>query len=1039
MDKCTHGNEDAFKKLLIERGMTLDQARKGLAEVRVKKGSVLPTWAMALRDLLQSTLHMPPTEHLDIAISLTSGGILKINGDAKIPVNEGIGAYAIAPFAAVAYKWIDPGITRLKSSSLSKYDINGIATSLVRYLEEQILHAILRCLLTKPSPNFHDNAPTFDEWTILLRKYPALGRVLGILAVQWRDFSEELLTRLYADAEELNVTLQNIRPEKSVHFSSNGTGDRHDGGRFVVPIDYGNGKILLYKPKDLRLGGSLNHLIDSLGLDLQLPRRLEHGDYIWEEVVNAHLPVHDEQWDALAKEIGMWACLFTVLGSTDMLKCNVIISGEHIVPVDTETIIPFLFLDPDTIPWIPAATNIGLLNSPILSKNNVRLGNWGILADPNYMPLHERIDLIQEGYSTMYSHIANNKDKVLKLISNFSELPVRAVMRNTWVYLHLLMDSLAPEALVNGIERDLVLERLWRAQQRFSLSVSIVEAELSSLRDMDVPLFRFYPGKNDMVTPGGGIATNILFEPPLESIYRHITEMTNEPPAADMDSLTALAFCALPDYPVSVIPNDRTNTTISSSASSTWTNHDISDPPHNNDWLSKAHQISLDLYNTLNHGGPTGDRLHANVCYVPTNSVFVLSPVRGGDLLSGSAGIANVLCHLAYITENDLLIDEATFHIDCSIKECLHLSKMISQWSGKQSELPDMTFYTGLPTLLYALASCNLQLSYIRPHSTLCEEIDEAIYSGISAIAGLDIKKAFSVGNWLKIGPVSSMLISLSSILTMTRTEDLAGTRYSYSHEQSTLLPALADLSTLTMIEETASNLARLITDKWGNYFPDLASSVIKDLYPSDKTLASLALSRYYHYVVHTHNQGNKLPPTPLNVFPEQIIEWLYSPDTDISADNIITTSLKSLLSASIPDIATKTVTHHILSPDIYNSSGTTLKSDSYPNHDSNNKPTPTLSYLNQIEYNLISYRLYGNDQCLDAARSAGIGIMKNRNIYGRYFPENHLPDRYRLSAIWGLAGIAHAISGLADPNSWFSLRLLETPKTSRNLSQPNT
>ena len=55
----------------------------------------------------------------------------------------------------------------------------------------------------------------------------------------------------------------------------------------------------------------------------------------------------------------MWICLFGVLGSSDIHIENVVVADDRLVPVDTETIVPFLFVDPGDVPWAPAGRRRG--------------------------------------------------------------------------------------------------------------------------------------------------------------------------------------------------------------------------------------------------------------------------------------------------------------------------------------------------------------------------------------------------------------------------------------------------------------------------------------------------------------------------------------------------------------------------------------------------------------------------------------------------------------------------------------------------------
>jgi hypothetical protein len=89
--------------------------------------------------------------------------------------------------------------------------------------------------------------------------------------------------------------------------------------------------------------------------------------------------------------------------------------------------------------------------------------------------------------------------------------------------------------------------------------------------------------------------------------------------------------------------------------------------------------------------------------------------------------------------------------------------------------------------------------------------------------------------------------------------------------------------------------------------------------------------------------------------------------------------------------------------------------------------PGTSQGCLDLIEEQLAAWDSDAAAATLEIAHSAGARILALRRASGRWFPETVAPDRFRLSALWGLAAVARGFAGLAAPEQWHSLRLLRT------------
>ena len=398
-------------------------------------------------------------------------------------------------------------------------------------------------------------------------------------------------------------------------------------------------------------------------------------------------------------------------------------------------------------------------------------------------------------------------------------------------------------------------------------------------------------------------------------------------------------------------------------------------------WMALAIGTGYDLIEIIRHGGPSGNSLDAGVVYVAHNDVFVLSHTRGGDLLSGAGGIAVVLAELSALSGVDSFGEEAVRQADIAIGACTVLSEEMDRWSGAPSDVPVNGMYTGLASSLY----CLKLLARIGGVQTASEAISAAIAQSEESLVAFDFETAFASNGWLQVAPVASLLAVLSSEATY-----MAGDGAPVGSEVE---DSLSNIRTDTSCSQAGGNeragnkrslselrdwLAEIIVANWGRYFPALpVNPVMSDLFPSERAMAILALSRY-------------TDPTRM-VLPHQMVNWLDQASEPTFADRLIAISLGKKL----PDPAV---------------------------------PSTSLGCINVIEERLLSYKHDGNGRQLASARETGTVLAGRKKSYGRWFPEAVLPDRYRLSAMWGLAAVAHAFVGLSDPRRWCSMRILGYP-----------
>jgi hypothetical protein len=536
-------------------------------------------WALAAAGDAASFARLLAARGMSEADARAGLGTMRVVPGAQLPpwaeaTGELLAAAARAPTARALYEQVAPGPLAARGGPLVADLVDAIVDKLI-WLGGGIL-------------------PDGPDWTEALRAHPALARVLGTVLVNLRAAALELCKRVDAEAEELGCTPTGCQ---------SGAGDLHAGGRSVAIVECDGRPAFVLKPRDLRLGEALEAVGRCIGIELALPHRAQRDGYGWERFVRGE-PLEGA---ALARDVGRWLRLADVLGGSDLFVGNVVAAGSRLVPLDVETAVGFDLVDPGTLPPAPAGSLTGLVTAPIVEPQGAASYDLGLFADSGLRP---HVDELVEGFEEMHRALSARPS-----LEAIADAPARAVIRVTRVYDRLLARSLTADALVDGIERELVLERLFRATVVSGVRPEIVQAEVDDLRDLDIPRFQFLPGGRDLVTARGETIRDALAVAPVERIARRLAALPAAPDPADLDAVRTLAFCAAPEE-VLEVPH-------------------VAPVRGDVDWRVEAAAAMDELTRAL--------ASDAGLAYLPDARVFALVPRRQDDLLSGNVGIALVL------------------------------------------------------------------------------------------------------------------------------------------------------------------------------------------------------------------------------------------------------------------------------------------------------------------------------------------------------------------------------------------------------------
>ena len=383
----------------------------------------------------------------------------------------------------------------------------------------------------------------------LLTRYPVLARLLAQTCEQSVEAWAELLARLAGDRPALADALFAGAGPGLLTEVTFGAGDRHQQGRAVAVLRFADGAEVVLKPRPMAVHGHFNTVVRWLnsrlpGLSLRTLRVLERPGYGWVEYAAAAPCTDRTQVDRFYSRLGTLLALVHALGGTDVHVENLIACADQPVPVDLETLFhpvparpavddPALAalessvrrtallpsfvvgeqgaLDlsalggdrdttlPDEVPgWAaPATDEMRLIRTTGVfpgAANRPRLGDAD--ADPGAHTEH-LVAGFRAGYDAITAHRAELTGPD-GLLARFADDDTRAVLRNTRFYATLLDESTHPDVLRDALDRDRLLDVLWRESAADPVLRPLVGAELAELWAGDIPLIGCRPGSTEL-------------------------------------------------------------------------------------------------------------------------------------------------------------------------------------------------------------------------------------------------------------------------------------------------------------------------------------------------------------------------------------------------------------------------------------------------------------------------------------------------------------------------------------------------------------
>ena len=399
----------------------------------------------------------------------------------------------------------------------------------------------------------------------LLSEFPVLGRLLATISELWLEASSEMLHRLAVSRLELQEQF-GIASDALLIKVQLGLSDPHRGARAVAILSFGDAQAknltkVVYKPKDMRLDQTYQNFLQKLNDSCAMPPLrcltvLCKGDYGFMEWVEHSPCTNDEDLARFYTNAGRVMAVLHLLGCNDCHFENLIASNNHLILIDTETLLNVSERDlissgdddPDSLSLMQSSIEDSVLRSGLLPKwlmvgagrkhvfdisalgiqptPERDLPGWmavnsdGMMAGtfrqacelPSSLPvaldspqrLTDFIEQLCGGFTKQMQDIIHQRIILLAVLPEFSNLPRRLLARSTRIYYAIQRQMLKPVSLRSAVSQGLNLEQLSRSfvlLNKKPNSWPIFQAELLQMERLDIPLFEHLTDSEELPLP----------------------------------------------------------------------------------------------------------------------------------------------------------------------------------------------------------------------------------------------------------------------------------------------------------------------------------------------------------------------------------------------------------------------------------------------------------------------------------------------------------------------------------------------------------
>ena len=410
-------------------------------------------------------------------------------------------------------------------------------------------------------------------------EYIVLARLLTIKSLYFVNNIKESYSSFLKDKVVLIDDMGIDGPLLSI---TPGLGDKHQKGNTVIEYKFLN-KSVFYKPKNLGVASSYNQLIDWINgknelLKMKTYNFLDRDSYSWEDKVVKKDCETEQEVENFYEKFGQLIAIMHCLRGGDFHLENIIASGENPIVIDLETLfqqpIPTTFPDrAEVIAKLDTLESVintlllpnriyqdfndtkgidmsGLSGSeqeypvPILAPLNhnsdemiFKQQEQLVLTSDNYnLPVYEGkyVDfrnykhLIYRGFKKASEFFMVHREELINhpsLLKNFKTKPVRVILRPTQKYAQMLLESLHPDYLRDGLSRDQIFENMWGYS---FVNKTVASHEVNEMLVGDVPIFFNLPESRDIFDGNNRIIKDFFKTSSYDLVVNRLNELNDK-------------------------------------------------------------------------------------------------------------------------------------------------------------------------------------------------------------------------------------------------------------------------------------------------------------------------------------------------------------------------------------------------------------------------------------------------------------------------------------------------------------------------------
>lgn len=541
-----------------------------------------------------------------------------------------------------------------------------------------------------------------DYFNQLLSEYVVLNRLMSTKVDYWINNSVMLLQRFVKDYSLLNQEFnfgKGIGTLTSLKIGAN-VSDSHRKGQTVSILEFSSGVKVVYKPRSLMIDEKFNKLlllINSweMNTDLKGIKTINQGEYGWLEFIDHKGCDEKQEVSRFYYRIGSYLAVLYTLNAVDFHYENLIASGEYPYLVDLESLLHnnSRFYKKDSSAFSKAqrslytsVLNVGLLpkkilatkgkgidlsgiggqegqilpvKSPVLdgkTTDEIKITRKNITIGANthrpkikseYVNPLEYSKFIELGFEETYKVLQNHKDELVSILETWATIEVRQILRPTRRYGSLLMISVHPDFLRDGLERDMILDKLWLDTSIYPDLKDTFISEKQDMYQLDIPYFTTKPNEKHLWDSRGEKISNFFDTDALSTVLEHIKSL-NTSDCKDQLQLIKTSMLFLE------APTTKKNKIIDLKKY----NHEYP----SKEFLNESIAIGEHLLNKMITGAQSNGQKDA--CWIGGGFVdnkegeWRIAPVNR-YLYDGISGIALFLAYLGYITKRSDFTDAA--------------------------------------------------------------------------------------------------------------------------------------------------------------------------------------------------------------------------------------------------------------------------------------------------------------------------------------------------------------------------------------------